>query len=114
MKISEIIELTDGEVICGRGLVDRQLDHAFASDLMSDVLRIKSDNFLLVTGLSNLQSIRTAEFSDVSCVLLVRGKRPTDEMIALATENAMVLIVTSFSMFRASGVLYQAGLKPLY
>jgi hypothetical protein len=35
-------------------------------------------------------------------------------MIELATEHQIVLLETAYSMFRASGVLYQAGLKPLF
>ena len=35
-------------------------------------------------------------------------------MIELAEENDMVLICCPYSMFKACGLLYQAGLKPLY
>ena len=114
MTINEIVALTDGRVICNREMCDKQLDYAFASDLMSDVLRLKADNFLLVTGLANLQSIRTAELSDVRCVLMVRGKMPSDDMVELAAEQGIVLVVTPFSMYRASGVLFRAGLTPVY
>jgi hypothetical protein len=45
---------------------------AFASDLMSDVLTLDCNGVLLVTGLCNMQTIRTAEMADVSCILFVR------------------------------------------
>ena len=38
----------------------------------------------------------------------------TDEMIDLADENGMVVIRTDYSMFKTSGILYSAGLKPVY
>jgi len=32
----------------------------------------------------------------------------------LVKENDMVLIKTSFSMFKSAGILYESGLKPVY
>ena len=114
MTIKEISSSIQGEILCGEACLDQTQCYAFASDLMSDVLTIKIDNFLLITGLANIQAIRTAEMSDVKCVLLVRGKEATDEMIELAKENGMVLIRTPFSMFKTSGILFAAGLSPVY
>ena len=114
MTIREIASLIQGEILCGEDYIDQMQFYAFASDLMSDVLTIKTDNFMLITGLANIQSIRTAEMSDVKCVLLVRGKEATEEMIELAGEVGMVLMRTPFSMFKTSGILFSAGLSPVY
>lgn len=87
----------------------------FASDLMSDVLTVKdADDILLMTGLCNLQTIRTCEMAEIRVVLFVRGKKVTDEMKELAEENDMLLIETDFSLYRCSGILYQSGLQALY
>jgi hypothetical protein len=48
---------------------------AFASDLMSDVLTLKNDNLVLITGLATLQTIRTAEMADINCIIFVRNKK---------------------------------------
>ncbi len=114
MKISEIISLVEGEVMCGASQVGDQMQYAFASDLMSDVLTLKNTNFMLITGLANVQTIRTAEMSDVKCILLVRGKQATEEMVELAEDNGMVLVRSPYSMFKVAGILYGAGLQPVY
>ncbi len=114
MKLEEIVKLVEGEVIAGHSRISEEVEHAFASDLMSDVLTIRIDDFILMTGLVNNQSIRTAEMSDVQYLLFVRGKKVTEEMLEIAEENDMVIITTKFSLFRAAGVLYNAGLKPVY
>jgi len=114
MTIKEILSLVNGTLLCGEALLGEEQSHAFASDLMSDVLTVKTNNFLLITGLANPQSIRTAEMSDVRCVLLVRGKAASEEMLVLAQENDMVLMASPFSMFKTAGILYSAGLKPVY
>lgn len=114
MNLKEVIQLLDAKVVCGSGELDREIEFAFASDLMSDVLTLKNDNLMLLTGLANLQTIRTSEMSDISNIIFVRNKKATPEMISVAEENQMVLIECAYSMFKASGLLYNAGLKPLY
>lgn len=114
MLLRELCDLVEGTVVCGESRMDESVEYAFASDLMSDVLTVKTDDFIIVTGLTNIQALRTAEMSDVTSMLFVRGKRVTEEMLELAKENNMLIIETKFSMFKASGILYSAGLKPVY
>jgi hypothetical protein len=47
-------------------------------------------------------------------VIFVRGKRPSEDMVELDDENDMVLIYTPYSMFKTCGILYEAGMKPLF
>jgi len=114
MKVCDICTIVKGKVICGAEKLDQEVEFAFASDLMSDVLTVKSDSLLLITGLANLQTIRTAEMSDIACILFVRNKAVTSEMKLLAEESGIPLISCSVTMFRAAGELYKAGLKPLF
>ncbi len=52
--------------------------------------------------------------ASLDIVVFVRNKKPTDDMIELAEENDMVLIGTSYSMFKTCGLLFDAGIEPLY
>jgi predicted transcriptional regulator len=114
MKIKELCKLVEGIVICGEEHMESNVDRAFASDLMSDVLTVKTNEFILITGLANLQAIRTAEMSDTPYIMICRGKEVTKEMLELAVENDILIISSPFSMFKCSGILYSAGLKPIY
>ena len=114
MKISEIIDRIKGNVVCGEDKLDHTVEYAFSSDLMSDVLTVEKQNLLLITGLANLQAIRTAEMSDIPYLVFARNKKVTQEMKEIAEENGMVLIESPSSMFRISGELYMAGIKPLF
>ena len=100
MTVEEIATLVQGEIIAGTEYKDKKVERVFASDLMSDVLTLKDyDNLMLVTGLCNLQSIRTCEMSDIEIILIVRGKVVTPEMLELAEDNDMVVIRTDFSLY---------------
>lgn len=115
MTIGEVANLVQGEIVCGADFKDRTVDCVFASDLMSDVLTIRdTDGLLLMTGLSNLQSIRTCEMSDIQMILVVRGKTVTDEMLELAEDNDMIIVKTDFSMYKTCGILYGEGIPPIY
>ena len=111
MKICEIRELLDAEVISGEEFLDGEVHAACGCDLMSDVLAFVKDQAVLLTGLCNPQAIRTAEMMDMRCIVFVRGKKPTEEMIELAEDMDVVLLSTKRTMFMACGKLYDAGLK---
>jgi len=114
MILKEICSLVSGNVICGKDRLEEAVEYAFASDLMSDVLTVKKGDFLLITGLANVQSVRTAEMSDLSYIIICRGKKCSDDMIELAEDNDMVLIESPISLFKCAGILYNAGLQPIF
>ena len=110
MKISQIQELLEAEIICGEDQLDKEVASACGSDMMSDVLAYVKDQAVLLTGLVNPQVVRTAEMMDMVCVVFVRSKAPTQEMVTLAKEHDMVLLRTRKRMYEACGKLYAAGL----
>ncbi len=114
MKISELIELLDARVAGGIFNPETIVSQAFASDLMSDVLTLENVDPMLITGLCNVQTIRTAEMADIRVIVIARGKNATQEMKRLAEENNITLIETPFSVFKTCGLLYQHGIQPLY
>lgn len=111
MKLIEIKSILDAEVFCGEEQLDREVDSAFSSDLMSDVLAYVDKTTVLLTGLVNTQVIRTAELIDLPAVIFVRNKKPDPEIIKLARENRIVVLCTKDAMYTASGKLYVSGLK---
>ena len=110
MKISVIKELLNAEVVCGEENLENEVHSACGSDMMSDVLAYVKDQAVLLTGLVNPQVIRTAEMMDMQCVVFVRSKTPSEEMIRLAKESDMVILCTKKRMYEACGKLYLGGL----
>ena len=110
MKIRQIAQLLDAEVLCCEDRLDAEIHSACGSDMMSDVLAFVKDQPVLLTGLVNSQVIRTAVMMDMRCVVFVRSKRPTLEMIEFAEENGIVLLSSDMRMYEACGTLYTNGL----
>ena len=91
MKIITIKELLDAEVLCHEDKLGCHVYSACSSDMMSNV--------------------RTAEMMDMVCIVFIKGKGPTQEMIDLAEELGIVLMSTQKTMFDACGILYENGLR---
>ena len=111
MKIKEICDILEGEIICRSDLTDTEVYAACGSDMMSDVLAFVKEQATLLTGLVNPQVVRTAEMMDMHCIIFVRGKRPTLQMIEMAEDRDMVMLCTELEMFTACGKLYSQGLR---
>ncbi|TCN67546.1 hypothetical protein [Acetobacteroides hydrogenigenes] len=114
MKISEVANLVEAEVLCGEDKLDLAIHQGFASDLMSDVLTLSTNDVMLITGLANLQAVRTAEMSDIPVVLFVRDKQIGEDIVNLGRDLGVILLRTKFSMYKTAGLLFNAGLQPVF
>jgi len=110
MKISEIRDLLDAEVLCCEDRIDREVYSACGCDLMSDVLAFVKDQAVLMTGLVNPQVIRTAVMMDMVCIVFVRSKTPSEEMLSLARDNGIVIMRSNRRLYEACGIMYSNGL----
>ena len=111
MKISKLQELLDADILCCEENTDKHVYSACGCDLMSDVLAYVKDQAVLLTGLVNSQVIRTAVMMDMLCIVFVRSKEPTEEMIKLARESGIVILTTDKRLYEACGLLYSNGLN---
>ena len=110
MKISTIRDLLDATVVTGEDRLGEHVYSACGSDMMSDVLAYVKDQAVLLTGLLNTQVVRTAEMMDMHCIVFVRSKQPTPDIVELAQDSGIVLLATDKRLYEACGILYSNGL----
>ena len=110
MKILKIKELLCAEVLSGEELIDGAVHSACGCDMISDVLAFVKDQSVLLTGLCNPQVVRTATMMDMRCIVFVRGKTPTEDVLSLARDAGIVVRATDMRMYTACGILYANGL----
>jgi hypothetical protein len=103
-------QLLDAKVLTCEENLGKHVYSAFGCDLMSDVLAYVNDQSVLLSGLVNPQVIRTAVMMDMVCIVFVRSKMPTDEMLSLAKESGIVLMSTDKTLYTSCGILYSNGL----
>lgn len=111
MTIRDIIPILNARVLCGEDQLDQEVKTACGSDLMSDVLAFVKDKAVLITGLTNVHVMRTAEMLDIHCVIYARGKIPPEDVLAEAQELGIVVLATEHTNYTTCGLLYQAGIR---
>jgi len=111
VTVNDIKNLLEAEVLSGAEHLERVVHTACGADMMSDVLAYVKDQSVLLTGLCNPQSIRTAEMMDIVCIVFVRGKVPDESVLKLADERGIAVLSTGLKMFTACGILYENGLR---
>lgn len=111
MTLNELVSLLEAEVLVPGRDLDIEVPCAFASDMISDILMCTKEPTLLLTGLTNNQVIRLSDMIDLVAIVFVRGKKPLDDIVQMAKERDLPLIATPLTLYRCSGLLYNAGLR---
>lgn len=109
VNLGDIQKLLQAEVLTADMDSQQEITLIKASDLMSDVLTRCPSGAVLITGLTNAQSVRTAEVVDLCAIVFARGKKPSEETIRLAQDSGIHLMATELPMYEACGVLYASG-----
>ena len=110
MKLREVKEILEANVVVGQEKLDMEVYTAFGADLMSDVMAFAKAGSLLLTGLTNAQVIKTAANRRIAAIILVRGKEPSTEAIDMAKELQIPLLTTKYILFETAGILYSKGI----
>lgn len=113
MKVYEIKDILEAEVLSGENHLDKTVIGAGGADIMEAFLAAVTKDAAILTGLTTDDVIRTAKVASVAAVVFVRGKKPSDNTIRLAQTYELPTMVTRLSLFVASGKLYMYGLRGL-
>ena len=111
MKLTEIRDVLECEVLTGESVLSMDVETVVASDGMSEILAFAHPGALMITGLTNVQSVRTADIANACAVIYIRGKRPDDKAINLARACNIPVLATRLGMFDVCGMLRELGLK---
>ena len=111
MKLSEIRDLLKCKELTSEISLELEIKEVVASDGMSEILAFTRSGELMITGLTNIQSIRTANIAGVCAVIYCRGKIPAPNVIEFAQKLDIPVLATSIGMFEVCGILYSRGLK---
>ena len=102
ITLKQAVEVLDAQVASGENLLNREVKMACGSDMMSDVLAYAKNKAVLLTGLLNIQVVRTAD---------VRDKHPESDVLMAAKRKDIPVLYTKCTMFEACGRLYSLGLR---
>ncbi len=110
MTLRRIQEMLSASCVTADPPLDLEALVGCASDLMSNVLAFGRPHAILLTGLTSPQTVRTAEIADCVAICFAYGKQPPAVTVELAEGSGIPLFVTPFTLYVASGKLYELGL----
>jgi len=111
MSLAAIRDLLECEVLACPELLGTEISTVVAADGMSVVLTALCRRAFLVTGLANIQAVRTAHVADLAAILFVRGVRPNEKTIDHARQRSIAILATRLGMFDCCGILRNQGLR---
>lgn len=111
MRLHDVRDILQCEVLTEGDDLTVDVQYVVASDGMSEILAFAKSRELMITGLTNVQAIRTADIAGVSAVVFCRGKRPDARVIEVAKKKRIPVFVTKMVMFDICAILYNKGLK---
>ncbi|MBN1545825.1 MAG: hypothetical protein JW902_04115 [Syntrophaceae bacterium] len=111
MNLEEIKMLLQCQVLTPEANLSVEVDTVLASDGMSEILAVHHPGALMITGLTNILSVRTAIVADARAIVYIRGKQLNDKALELARQKKIPVLTTRFGMFDVCGILREHGMK---
>lgn len=105
MRVSELVEHLGATVATGPDL-GRKVTGCYVSDLLSDVLSGSDADQLWVTQHTHPNIVAVAAVKGIAAVLVVGGKRVSEDTLERAASENVNIISTSLSAFEVVGRIY--------
>lgn len=111
MKIREIVDILDCEVLTGELNMDEEVTYGYTSDLLSEVMGKAKADSVWVTIQSHLNVVAVAVLVGIKAIVICENKSVDPKVVEKAKQEGVAIIRTKENSFRTSGILFKAGLK---
>jgi predicted transcriptional regulator len=105
MKVIELVEKAGLTVYAGNGL-DNQISGGYVSDLLSDVMGNAQEGNIWITLQNHMNVLAICSLKEMAGVILVKGIKPSQELIDKALEENIPLLGTKEQTFEIAGKVY--------
>jgi predicted transcriptional regulator len=109
MKISELVKKTGLKAI--NKSEDKTIEGVYISDMASDIITNAKANMLLITLQTHKTLIAAANLIDVAAIVFVKGKKPVNDVIDLATKVGIALFSTEDDTWTFASKLTRLGIQ---
>lgn len=107
MTVKEIVEKLNLKVLGGSEGLSNNVEGAYTSDLLSDVMGNIEDGSVWITLQTHKNVMAVASLRDTSAVILVRSYEPDIDMLEKANEEGIPVLSSTLGAFEISGKLYK-------
>jgi hypothetical protein len=110
MTLKDIVNKLGFTVCCAE---DKLREHAmggYAGDLLSDVIANSKTGDVWITMQVHANIVAVAVLKELSAIVLVNGRKPSEDTLKKATEEKIPILVSKLSAFETAGKLYDLGI----
>ncbi len=107
MKVSEVAERTGLAAI--NTVRERDVERVYISDMVSDIITGPKADSILITLQTHKSLIAAANLVSVAMIVIVKDRRPADDVIELATKAGIALFTTSLDTWTLAKRLVGLG-----
>jgi hypothetical protein len=109
MKVSELVEKTGLKAI--NDYKDQEIESVYISDMVSDIVTSAKRNGVLVTLQTHKSMIAAANLVAAAMIVIVKGRRPADDVVELATRTGIGLFTFDLDTWTFARRLSQLGFE---
>ncbi len=107
MKVTNLVEKLQLNVIAGEPFLDKEITGGYTSDLLSDVMGNLQEGQLWVTLQTHRNVMAVASLKEASAVILIKSLKPDEDLLRFAKEEEIPILGTDKGAFEISGEIYK-------
>ena len=106
MKLKEIVEKLELQVLVGQDRLDTEVTGGYTSDLLSDVMANSKGKNLWITLQTHENIVAVAKLRDLAGIIVINNRQPDEETLKRAKDEQVPLLASRESAFSIAGKLY--------
>ena len=106
MKLKEIVEKLQLQVLVGQDRLDTEVTGGYTSDLLSDVMANSKGKNLWITLQTHENIVAVAKLRDLAGIIVINNRQPDEETLKRAKDEQVTLLASRESAFSITGKLY--------
>src|SRR4030042_6661007 len=106
MKLREIVEKLQLQVLMGQERLDTEVTGGYTSDLLSDVMANSKGKNLWITLQTHENIVAVAKLRDLAGIIIINNRKPDEQTLQRAKNEKATLAPSGATAFRVTGKLY--------
>ena len=106
MKVQELVEKLNLNVLAGEKGLDRGIDGCYISDLLSDVMGNAMEGNIWITLQTHKNVMAVASLKELACIILVKNLVPNDETIEQSNDEDLPILQANLPTYEIAGLVY--------
>lgn len=107
MTVRELTEQLNLKVCCGKEGLNREINGAYTSDLLSDVMGYASRGNIWITLQTHKNIMAIASLKELAAIIIVKGLQPEEETIIASETEKIPILSTPGTTFEISGEIFE-------